>query len=411
MLRNVAGQYVAFVMVSVADGSGVTGLSPVVKVTKDGGSQTTGAGTVTELGGGQYRYAITQAETDAGVVMVLASGTGAVNAGLTVFTEDVSVARPANVTQIDGNATSGNNATLKLKQLSVVNDAGDAVLAQSTGGNGRGVNAVGHGTGSGIRGKGGATANGISGTAGDTSGAGIKATGMHGAGFSAEGADTNPGVLATGGATGNGIEANGGATSGSGVVARALGASGYGVRAVGAGNDHGISSQGAGTGAGIACTGGATGAGVAFAGGSTQGQGIIITTIDGHGVYVSASGTGKHDVEADDWGGVDVPETVESLRAEVEEIDGNTDGLEAILGGPGTQAVTLVVREPDLGPLIADADVWVSSMSGSATPVVARGRTDVEGEVTFMLEEGETYYLWAVKVGMNPIMGEAFVAG
>jgi hypothetical protein len=394
MLKNTPGQYVSFVMVAVADGSGVTGLTPTVKITKDGGSQTSGAGTVTELGGGQYRYAITQGETDAGVVMVLATGTGAVNAGLTIFTEDVTVVRAANLKQIDGNATNGNNATLYLKKLDIVNDNGDAVRAESTGGNGRGINSIGHGTGSGIRGKGGATGNGISGMAGDTSGAGIKGTGVHGPGVSAEGADNNPGFLSVGGVTGNGIEANGGATSGSGFVAQSLGSSGYGIRALGSGNDHGISSQGSGSGSGFSSKGGTIGNGATFTGGSSSGHGVYIPTTDGHGVYIFAAGTGKHDVVADDWGGHDVPEEVHDLQAAA--------------SGPGADLCTLTVDD-GTNP-IADADVWLSSIAGSATAVVCRGRTDVNGEVAFLLDEGQTYYLWAVKVGMNPIMGSEFVA-
>jgi len=50
---------------------------------------------------------------------------------------------------IDGQLTAGNNATLFLKQLNVVNSAGDAVVAQSTGSNGHGMNIAGNGDGHG----------------------------------------------------------------------------------------------------------------------------------------------------------------------------------------------------------------------------------------------------------------------
>jgi hypothetical protein len=63
----------------------------------------------------------------------------------------------ANVTQIDGQATSGNNATLNLKKLNIVNNAGDALVASSTGSNGSGISASGNGTGYGIAGTGGTT--------------------------------------------------------------------------------------------------------------------------------------------------------------------------------------------------------------------------------------------------------------
>lgn len=55
----------------------------------------------------------------------------------------------ANLTAIDALATNGNNATLNLKQLNIVNSAGDALVASSTGGNGNGIAISGNGSGSG----------------------------------------------------------------------------------------------------------------------------------------------------------------------------------------------------------------------------------------------------------------------
>lgn len=66
----------------------------------------------------------------------------------------------ANLVAIDGQATSGNNATLKLKQLDIQNSAGTAVIAKSTGSNGRGVDVAGNGTGAGMYVEGGATGHG-----------------------------------------------------------------------------------------------------------------------------------------------------------------------------------------------------------------------------------------------------------
>ncbi len=51
----------------------------------------------------------------------------------------------ANLTQIDGQATNGNNATLNLKQLNVQNNAGTAIVANSTGGEGKGIALYGNG--------------------------------------------------------------------------------------------------------------------------------------------------------------------------------------------------------------------------------------------------------------------------
>jgi len=58
----------------------------------------------------------------------------------------------ANLIQIDGNATNGNNATLYLKKLDIQNSDGDAVNIASTGNNGNGVKIAGNGQGKGIYG-------------------------------------------------------------------------------------------------------------------------------------------------------------------------------------------------------------------------------------------------------------------
>lgn len=156
--------------------------------------------------------------------------------------------RVANVTAIDGQATSGNNATLNLKQLNVSNSGGDAIVAASTGSNGNGINASGNGTGSGVKGTGGATGRGIYAVGGATSGAGIRA----------EGTNNAPGLLGVGQGTGAGIEADGGA-------------SGPGEKWVG----------GATSGAGLSIT-------------TTSGDGISVAPTAGHGMNLAANGTSKH---------------------------------------------------------------------------------------------------------------------
>lgn len=75
-------------------------------------------------------------------------------------------------TMLDG--TGGQ--TLSLKQLNIVNSAGDAIVASATGGNGSGIKASGNGTGEGIKATGGATGNGLTVVGGATSGHGIRAT-------------------------------------------------------------------------------------------------------------------------------------------------------------------------------------------------------------------------------------------
>ncbi len=72
--------------------------------------------------------------------------------GTTVATPTTAGVPEVDMTHINGGATSGNNATLKLKQLHISNSTGDALYAASTGSNGNGIYAVGNGIGAGIKG-------------------------------------------------------------------------------------------------------------------------------------------------------------------------------------------------------------------------------------------------------------------
>ena len=78
LLKNVGNQSVTFVLVSVTNGGALTGATVNVYVTQDHGAQTSGAGSVTEQGRGQYVYLPTQAETNADDVGFLFEATGAI---------------------------------------------------------------------------------------------------------------------------------------------------------------------------------------------------------------------------------------------------------------------------------------------------------------------------------------------
>jgi hypothetical protein len=67
-------------------------------------------------------------------------------------------------------------------------------------------------------------------------------------------------------------------------------------------------------------------------------------------------------------------------------------------GGGALMFVYTLTNQLDSTP-IADADVWVSTDSAGVN-VVASGRTDAFGNVTFYLDAG-TYYLWRQKTGWN----------
>jgi hypothetical protein len=194
----------------------------------------------------------------------------------------------ANVTQIDGSATSGNNATLNLAQLNIVNSGGSAIVASSTGGNGHGIAASGNGTGEGLSATGGATGHGIGAVGGATSGNGIDAAATAGDshGLNAAGQGGGHGLNATGGATGDGLRGNGGATSGMGATLRGA-----------AGNSDGMRLTGIGSGVGLQAFGGTTGHGIQAVGGQTSGNGIrarinALGTPDSNAVSFEGSGSG-----------------------------------------------------------------------------------------------------------------------
>lgn len=97
--RNVASQHLPFLL-QAADGSPVTGATITVKYSLDGGAQATGAGAITEKGGGQYDYAFTQAETDCETCGFLFTATGAIAWHATI--SFLPAAIPANTVQVGG---------------------------------------------------------------------------------------------------------------------------------------------------------------------------------------------------------------------------------------------------------------------------------------------------------------------
>jgi hypothetical protein len=142
MEKNVAGQVVAFQMVSAADGSDVTTGTPTVYVTGDGGTQSTGTGAAAHEGNGCWSYAPTQAETNfdhAAFTMVLAT---AITQTVNVYTRPENFGAlqiPADgraqvdVREINGADTDGNNAVLSLKGLNIQADDGTIPVYVSAG--------------------------------------------------------------------------------------------------------------------------------------------------------------------------------------------------------------------------------------------------------------------------------------
>lgn len=202
----------------------------------------------------------------------------------------------ANVTQISGDSTAADNfetmldgtggQTLSLGQLNIVNSAGSAIVASSTGGNGHGIAASGNGSGEGISATGGTTGHGMELIGGATSGNGLTTTATAGNshGILATGQGSGEGASLLGGATGHGLEATGGASSGNGINAAAS-----------AGNGHGLNVAGQGSGHGLNATGGATGNGIDANGGATSGDGInAAATTSGDGMQLAGLGAANN---------------------------------------------------------------------------------------------------------------------
>jgi len=212
----------------------------------------------------------------------------------------------SNMVSIDGQLTTGNNATLNLKQLNIQNDTDEAVLFASTGSNKEGLKVT-SATGNAVHISGddngvhieasGASSSGILTHAvnaginayGGAAGVLAEGTGAAGIGLKAVGAGSGEGVAATGGATGNGLKALGGATSGDGIYAaastdgnglKALGGatSGDGIYAAATTEGNGLQAIGVGSSVnGIKANGDGLGAGISATGGVAAGAGMLLT--------------------------------------------------------------------------------------------------------------------------------------
>ena len=98
MIKNTAGQFVAFQLLDATDGSNVTTGSPTVYLTKDGGTQATGSGAVAHEGNGQWSYACAQADTDANHVAFTIVLAGSISQTVNLYPK----ALPPTAEQISG---------------------------------------------------------------------------------------------------------------------------------------------------------------------------------------------------------------------------------------------------------------------------------------------------------------------
>lgn len=78
--------------------------------------------------------------------------------------------------------------------------------------------------------------------------------------------------------------------------------------------------------------------------------------------------------------------------------------------GPGGDQCTITIQRTTSHVPIANAGVWLTSDSAGTTTVAGTLYTDSNGHVHFLLNAGDTYYLWMKKDGEQSILGRSFVA-
>ena len=114
MFRNVASQVVAAQLVSKTDGSAVTSGTTTVNYLKDGGTQGSGAGTVTHEGNGCWSYVPVQAETDGDHLAFTFVNSSAISVTVQIYTVDKVVADALSAgakTILIGTVGAGSDAT------------------------------------------------------------------------------------------------------------------------------------------------------------------------------------------------------------------------------------------------------------------------------------------------------------
>jgi hypothetical protein len=106
--KNTASQYVYFCLVNASTGAALTGATVTAYRALDAASQASATGTTTELANGQYRFNLSQADTNANNGSFLFTATGAVPVEKTiVFTAaDPTDATAFGLSRIDGTITS-----------------------------------------------------------------------------------------------------------------------------------------------------------------------------------------------------------------------------------------------------------------------------------------------------------------
>lgn len=92
-----------------------------------------------------------------------------------------------------------------------------------------------------------------------------------------------------------------------------------------------------------------------------------------------------------------------------------SDGALAQINGvqspaAGSDQCTLTITNTTTMTPVADADVWITSDSAGSDVRAGTYQTDSNGQVVALLDDGDSYYLWAQKDGVNQISAHHFTA-
>lgn len=138
-----------------------------------------------------------------------------------------------------------------------------------------------------------------------------------------------------------------------------------------------------------------------------QGANFVASIYDAHGFYkvsLSAIDTGTLGrllvVHSEPATYLIVPREFMVVPANVyNSLIAGSDLLDVSTGGAGAITWTYTLTDSGTGLPIADADVWITSNIGG-TNVLASGKTNASGVVTFYLDAG-TVYVWRQKTGYD----------
>jgi len=118
-VKNLASQFLGFCLVNASDGSALTGATVTAVRSIDGGAQAAATGTVSELGGGQYVLALSQADTNGNDISFMFTATNAVPVEKTIVTTNSGNLGIEAAVLADAVAHGGATATLTMNTWTV----------------------------------------------------------------------------------------------------------------------------------------------------------------------------------------------------------------------------------------------------------------------------------------------------